>query len=167
MSDERTRTYSWVDPLPNVAKGLSMSGLDYMQALAKGDIPAPPLTATLDFTLAEAREGYARFEGIPQEFHYNPIGVVHGGLAATLLDSALGCAVHTMLAQGIGYTTLQLNINLVRAITKETGLIKCEARTVHVGRQMATAEAEITDENGKLYAHGTTTCLVFPLPNKS
>lgn len=163
MSDERTRTYSWDDPMASAAKAMSMSGLDYLNAMIAGEIPPPPIAQTLNFQLAEVREGYALFTGEPAEFHYNPIGVVHGGLAATLLDSALGCAVQTMLDAGIGYTTLQLNVNLVRAIRMDTGLLRCEGQVVHSGRQMATAEATLKDEDGNLYAHGTTTCLVFPL----
>ncbi|MEM9951724.1 MAG: PaaI family thioesterase [Chloroflexota bacterium] len=164
MTENRSRTYSWADPLVTAQQGMQYDGITYLQKMIDGEIPPPSIAQTLEFRLKEVREGHARFEGVPQEFHYNPIGVVHGGLAATLLDSALGCAVQTTVAQGIGYTTLQLNVNLVRAITKDTGLLICEANTIHVGRQMATAEAELKDEQGKLYAHGTTTCLIFKLP---
>lgn len=167
MSDDRSRTYTWSNPLEQAKKGFSVDGLTYMQMLIDGEIESPPIARTLDFDLIEVKHGYARFEGNPQEFHYNPIGIVHGGLAATLLDSALGCCVHTTLAQGIGYTTMQLNVNFVRAITIDTGRLKCEGRVIHGGRQMATAEASITDMNGKLYAHGSTTCLIFPLPSQS
>jgi len=164
MSEERSRTYTWQDPLPTVQKGLQLDGLTYMQEMIAGNFPPPPIAKTLGFELVYVDKGYAMFEGEPQEFHYNPIGVVHGGLAATLLDSALGCCVHTALDKGIGYTTLQLNVNLVRAITLKTGRIQCEGTVVHAGRQMATAEATIKDMDGKLYAHGTTTCLIFPIP---
>lgn len=164
MSDERTRTYSWQNPLPQAKLAQEIDGLSYMKKMIAGEIPPPPIAKTLDFRLVEVEHGFARFEGDPQEFHYNPIGVVHGGFAATLLDSALGCCVHTTLKQGFAYTTLQLNVNLVRAITVETGHLIVEANVVHSGRQMATAEATLKDNNGKLYAHGTTTCLVFPIP---
>ncbi len=164
MIDDRSRTYTWADPLPQAKKGLAVDGLTYMQMMIAGEVDAPPIARTMGFDLVEVKKGYARFEVVPQEFHYNPIGVVHGGLAATLLDSALGCCVHTTLPQGVGYTTLQLNVNLVRGITVDTGRLKCDGKVVHGGRQMATAEATITDMNGKLYAHGTTTCLIFPLP---
>lgn len=164
MSETRTRTYEWDDPTRYVQEGLQRSGLEYMQALAAGEFPAPPIAQTLGFRLVEVDEGRAVFEGEPAEYHYNPIGVVHGGLAATVLDSALGCAVHTTLPQGTGYTTIQLNVNLVRAITLRTGTIRCAARVIHSGRKMATAEADLRDADGKLLAHGTTTCLVFPLP---
>lgn len=166
MSEERSRTYSWQDPMPNIRKGMSLDGLSYMRMLASGEIPAPPISETLGFSLVKVEKGYALFEGEPQEFHYNPIGVVHGGLAATLLDSALGCCIHTTLEQGIAYTTLQLNVNLIRAITLKTGLLQCEGKVIHSGRQMATAEATVKDANGKLYAHGTTTCLIFPIPQQ-
>jgi uncharacterized protein (TIGR00369 family) len=164
MSDERTRTYTWHDPLPTVKEGLQMAGIDYMQALINGQFPQPPIASTLNFRLVEVREGYAHFECEPAEFHYNPIGVVHGGLAATLLDSALGCAVHTTMAKGMGYTTVQLNVNLTRAITANIKKLHAIGTVIHAGRQLATAEAKLTDDAGKLYAHGTTTCLVFPLP---
>ena len=112
------------------------------------------------------REGRAVFECTPSEYHYNPIGVVHGGLAATLLDSALGCAVHSTLAAGAGYSTVELHVNLVRPITMQTGRMRCEAEIVHVGRSMATAQGRLTDAAGKLYAHGTTTCMIFGVDAK-
>jgi uncharacterized protein (TIGR00369 family) len=115
----------------------------------------------LNFGLVELDEGRAVFSVEPAEYHYNPIGVVHGGLAATLLDSALGCAVHTALPAGAGYTTLEIKVNFVRAMTAETGLVRCEAKLIHLGGRTATAEGRIVDKDGKLYAHGTTTCLVF------
>jgi uncharacterized protein (TIGR00369 family) len=142
-----------------------MSGLEYMQALVEGKFPPPPIAQTLGFALVEADEGRAVFAGEPAAYHYNPLGVVHGGLAATLLDSALACAIQTMLPQGMGYTTVQLNVNLVRAMTVNTGRVRCEGRVIHSGRQVATSEGDIRDSNGKLLAHGTTTCLVFPLPD--
>lgn len=165
MSDDdaRSRTYTWADPRPYFERGMQMSGLDYMQAIASGDIPMPPIGATLNYRLIEVELGRAVFEGEAGEFAYNPIGVVHGGYASTLLDSALGCAVHTTLPRGTGYTTVQISINLVRAITAETGPVRAEAWVVHSGRQIATAEARLTDRQGKLLAHGTTTCAIFPL----
>jgi uncharacterized protein (TIGR00369 family) len=162
MTDNRTRTYSWHDPMISAAAAHSLSGLAFMQAIIRGEILVSPIAMTFDYRLVEVDEGRAVFEGEPAEFHYNPIGVVHGGFAMTLLDSALGCSVHTTLPQGVAYTTLQVNVNLVRAITRDTGRVRCEARAIHSGRQMATAEATLYDLHGKTYAHGTTTCLVFP-----
>ncbi len=164
MSENRTRTYTWEDPMITAAAARQMSGLAVMQALLRGELPGAPIAKTLNYRLVEVEEGRAVFEGEPDEYHYNPIGVVHGGFAMTLLDSGLGCAVHTTLAAGIAYTTLQVNVNLVRAITRETGKVRCEARALHTGRQMATAEATLYGADGKTYAHGTTTCLVFPIP---
>lgn len=157
----RTRTVTWDDPLIGADAAKSMSGLDYLQAMLRGELPRPPISHTLDFVLESVSEGRATFVVTPQEFHYNPIGVVHGGLAATLLDSALGCAVQTMLPAGSGYTTLELHVNLVRAITKDTGQLRAEAEIIHMGRTTATAQAKLVDSTGKLYAHGTTTCLIF------
>jgi uncharacterized protein (TIGR00369 family) len=158
---QRTRTYVWHDPMMSAKAGTKLAGIEYMHAMMRGELPPPPISLTLGFILLEAEIGRAVFGFQPAEFHYNPIGMVHGGLAATLLDSALGVAIHTSLAAGAGYTTVELHINLVRAITKETGYLFAEAKAIHVGRQMATAEARLTDGDGKLYAHGTTTCMVF------
>lgn len=163
-SAERTRTISWHDPIQNAAAAMKLSGMEAMQAYLRGDIAPAPISLLMNFYLTEVDFGRAVFKGTPGEFHYNPIGVVHGGFAATLLDSALGCCIHTTLPAGVGYTTLELHVNLVRAISVETGLMTCEGKVIHAGKQIATAEAKLTDSSGKLYAHGTTTCLIFPLP---
>lgn len=157
----RTRTFSWEDPraLSEAARGLT--GLEYLRKIVAGELPRPPISAMMNFGLAEIAEGRAAFTVEPAEYHYNPIGVVHGGLAATLLDSAMGCAVHSTLPAGAGYTTLEIKVNFVRPMTSETGTVRCEARVVYVGGRTATAEGRVTDEAGKLYAHGTTTCLIF------
>jgi uncharacterized protein (TIGR00369 family) len=141
---------------------LSQTGLDFLQGVIDGRIPAPPIAETLGFALVAVEKGRAIFEGTPQHRHYNPIGVVHGGFAMTLLDSALGCSVHTTLDKGEAYTTLEVKVNLVRSLTKDTGLVRAEGRIVHRGRTVATAEGEIKDASGKLYAHATTTCMIFP-----
>jgi uncharacterized protein (TIGR00369 family) len=138
-----------------------MSGLEYLRAIARGELPAAPMADLMGFGFHEIEEGRVVFECIPAEYHYNPIGAVHGGLACTLADSAMGCAVHTMLPAGVGYTTLEIKTNLLRLITVETGRLLCEGKTIHVGGRIATAEARLTDEAGKLYAHATTTCMVF------
>ena len=117
----------------------------------------------MGYDLLEVEAGRAVFGCLPAEYHYNPMGSVHGGLAATLLDSALGLAVYSALEAGTGYTTVQLNIHLVRAMTVDTGYVRVESRVLHVGRKLATAEATIIDKQGKLYAHGSTTCMVFSL----
>lgn len=137
------------------------SGLQIMQAMLDGELPYPHIAQTLDFGLVEVAHGRAVFQGTPQLMHYNPLGSVHGGWFATMLDSALGCAVHTSLAAGLGYTTAELGVNIVRAAHAGTGPLRAIGQVVHSGRQLATAEARIVDAAGKLYAHGTTTCLVF------
>lgn len=141
---------------------LSQDGLSFLKALIAGELPAPPIAATLGFTLVAAEPGRAVFRGTPEYRHYNPIGTVHAGFAATLLDSAVACAVHPTLAKGEAYTTLELKLNLVRALTQDTGPVEAEGRVVHRGRTVATAEGYLRDGAGKLYAHATTTCMIFP-----
>ncbi len=160
-SADRARTVTWDDPLIGARTAPTMSGLAYLQAIMRGELPPPPIARLMDFTLAELEPGRAVFTVTPAEYHYNPIGVVHGGLAATLCDSAMGCAIQSTLPAGAGYTTLELKVNFVRALTTQTGLVRCEATVIHGGRQVATAEARVVDSAGKLYAHATTTCLIF------
>lgn len=159
--ETRTRTVSWEDPRALAEAGRGLSGLEYLQKIVAGELPRPPISALLNFGLAELGEGRAVFTVEPAEYHYNPIGVVHGGLAATLLDSAMGCAIHSMLAAGVGYTTLEVKVNYIRPMTAETGLVRCEAKVIHMGGRTATAEGKVTDASGKLYAHATTTCIIF------
>ena len=161
MSDERTRTYAWEDPFALHAAAAGLSGLDVMQKMAAGELPQPPIARTLGFRLVEADRGRAVFECEPQEFHYNPIGTVHAGLASTLLDSAMGCAFVTTLDQLVGWTTLELKANFTRAMSVDTGLVRCAGTVVHPGRRVATTEARIEDGTGRLYAHATSTILVL------
>ena len=140
------------------------TGLQQMQAMLDGQAPRPPISETLDFVLISVADGEAVFQGRPQFKHYNPLGSVHGGWFATLLDSALGCAVHTTLPVGRGYTTLEFKVNLVRALTDQVPLVRAIGRVVHRGRQVTTSEAELVGHDGKLYAHASTTCLLFDLP---
>ena len=141
---------------------LQYDGLTFLRGLLEGKFPAPPIAQTLGFDLSEVDDGRAVFTGLPQERHYNPIGTVHGGFAMTLLDSALACAIHTTLAKGEAYTTLEIKVNLVRPLTKDTGPVRAEGRLIHRGRTLATSEGDIKDSGGKLYAHATTTCMIFP-----
>lgn len=140
------------------------TGLQLMRSMMSGELPYAHIADTLDFALVEVGEGRAVFQGTPQLKHYNPLGSVHGGWYATLLDSALGCAVHTMMPAGRAYTTAELGVNIVRAASMKTGPLRAIGTVIHCGRQMATAEARIVGPDGKLYAHGTTTCLVFEMP---
>jgi uncharacterized protein (TIGR00369 family) len=158
---ERTRTVTWEDPLLAAHAGASLNGMEYLRAIAQGKIPAPPIALLLGFALEEVEEGRVVFTAEPGEHHYNPIGVVHGGLAATLLDSAMGCAVHSLLAQGRGYTTLEIKVNYVRAIKRESGRLRAVASVVHMGGRIATAEGRIVDATGQIYAHATTTCILL------
>ena len=138
-----------------------MSGLEFLRRIVDGRLPRPPITETLGFDLEEVSPGFALFTMTPQFRHYNPIGTVHGGVAATLLDSCMSCAVQTTMQAGTGYTTLEIKVNMVRPITETTGLIRAEGRSLHTGRRSATAEGKILDAAGTLLAHGTTTCIVF------
>jgi uncharacterized protein (TIGR00369 family) len=163
---ERTRTTRWEDPAPVFAKAAEMTGLEYIRAILEGRLPPPPMAVTMDFALAEAEQGRAIFRSQAAEFLYNPIGVVHGGFAMTLLDSAMGVAIHTTLAKGERYTTLETKANFVRPVTLETGAVRCEATVIHRGRRVATAEGRlIAESSGKLLAHGTTTCLIEEAPS--
>lgn len=162
------------DPVPkkrnNMAHGVTpleqvkhLSGLEFMRGIIEGRFPPPPIAAALKFELVEVERGRAIFEGVPEFAYYNPVGSVHGGYAATLLDSCMGCAVHTTLPAGQAYTTLEFKINFVRAMSDRTGRVRAEGRVVHPGKRAATAEGHIYDSQGKLLAHGTTTCMIFPL----
>ena len=163
----RSLTITWEDPMEAAGQALSMSGLDYLRAIGEGRIPQPPIAKLLGFEGLEVEEGRAVFAVTPGEQHYNPIGVVHGGLAATLLDSAMGCAVQTTLPAGVAYSTLEVKVNFARAIRRDTGRIVCEANVVHRGRTVATAEGRVyAEDTRKLLAHGTTTCLILS-PNGS
>jgi len=159
--DGRTRTIAWEDPTGGAEAVTKMSGLEYLRAIARGELPAAPIADLLGFGFHEIEEGRVVFECVPAEYHYNPIGAVHGGLACTLFDSAMGCAVHTMLPAGVGYTTVELKVNFLRPITAKTGRLLCEGTAIHVGGRIATAEARLLDEGSKLYGHATTTCMIF------
>ena len=158
----RSLTVTWEDPLAAYEEGKKLTkAIDYLRAIRDGKLPAPPIARLLSMDLVEVEEGKAVFQLTPAEQHYNPIGVVHGGIALTMLDSAMSCAAQSLLPPGKGYTTLELKVNLVRAITLQTGPIRSIGKVVHMGRQTATAEGRIEDATGKLYAHGTTTCIIL------
>jgi uncharacterized protein (TIGR00369 family) len=149
--------------MPDQPAAAAMSGAAFLQAILRGEQPPAPIAELLGFRLCEVEVGRVAFEGRPAACHYNPIGTVHGGWAATLLDSAMGCAVHSVLEAGLGYTTLEIKVNLVRPITAETGPVRAEGTLVHRGRRTATSEARLVDGAGRLLAHATCTCLLFPL----
>jgi uncharacterized protein (TIGR00369 family) len=159
---KRTRTITWADPMEAPRAGVGRTGLELLRDMFSGKVPSPPITATMGFVGVEVDEGKAVFEGEPGEHLYNPIGVVHGGFAMTLLDSAMGCAVHSTLQAGERYTTLEVTTNFVRPITVDTGRVRCEGAVIHRGGTVATAEGRLfAMDTGKLLAHGTTTCLII------
>ncbi|HEU5347935.1 MAG TPA: PaaI family thioesterase [Ktedonobacterales bacterium] len=159
--DDRMRTYTWHDPMETAARFREQGGLEALRAVVAGDEPFAPIMETMNFKLVEVSEGRAVFAMTPAEYHYNPIGVVHGGVAATLLDSAMGCAINASLPKGMAYTTLEIKVNYLRPLTMATGQVRAEGTVVHLGRRMAVAEGRITDSDGKLYATASTTCLVM------
>jgi uncharacterized protein (TIGR00369 family) len=157
----RTRTFSWHDPMETALAARGLAGMDFLRKIAGGELPQPPIAYTLDYALLEVEQGRAVFGFKPAEIHYNPIGMVHGGIPCTLLDSAMGCAVHSTLPAGVGYTTLELKVNIVKAIGRDTGFLRAEGKLIHAGRSTAVAEGRLVDESGKLYAHATTTCMIL------
>lgn len=160
MTDTPTRTYG-ITPTAVMA---AMSGLDFVRAMFDGELPGPPIMEPIAPFDCTAEKGSIVIHSIPDARHYNPIGSVHGGYAATLLDSAMGLAVHTMLPPGMGYTTLEFKVSFIRGMSTESGTVRTEGKVQNVGRRVATAEASITDAKGRLLCHATTTCLVFESP---
>ena len=160
----RSRTYSWTDPAVNAAELGRRSGLDLLQAMGRGEIPPPPIMHTLGMEGIEVTDGGVVFSLYPQEFHYNPLGTVHGGVLSTIMDSATGCAVHTTLPAGWGYTSLDLTSKFLRAVTVDSGLLRCEGSVISRGRTTALAEARLYDGAGKLVAYASSTCLIFEIP---
>jgi len=158
----RTRTFSWQDPAATAAEGLKLAGIDYIRAIQSGELPPPPIAKLLDMQIVEADEGRAVFALEPAEWMYNPIGMVHGGIAATILDSCMGCAVHTTLPAGVGYTTTDVQLRYIRAMGGATGRVLAEGRVVHAGRRTATAEGRVfTEAEDTLIAHGSAGCAIL------
>lgn len=163
MSDDPTRshTFTWHDPNAIARASGGMSGLAALRAILAGEIPPPPITSALGFRVTAVDEGSVTFAFAPAEYHYNPIGSVHGGVAATLLDSAMGCSVHTLLPAGVGYTTLEIKVNYIRPLTAASGEVRAVGNVLHLGNKTAIAEGKLLGADGKLYAHATTTCLIL------
>jgi uncharacterized protein (TIGR00369 family) len=159
----RSRTYDWEDPAVSATAVGRYSGLDFLREIQAGRLPAPPVSATLGMTLEEVEHGRVVFALVPGEEHYNPIGSVHGGVYATLLDSAAGCAVQSVLPPGTGYTSLDLSVKFLRPITVETGKVRAIGTVVNSGRRTALAQAELFDAADRLLAHTTSSCLLFPV----
>jgi uncharacterized protein (TIGR00369 family) len=159
----RTRTFSWTDPAAFAEHVGRRPGLEILQAMSRGELPAPPIMHLMDVVGFEADEGSATLELDPQEFHFNPLGTVHGGVISTLLDTAAGCAIHSTLPAGVGYTSLDLSVKFLRPITLTTGRLTCTGVVLQRGRRTALAEARLTDARGRLCAHATSTCLLVEL----
>jgi uncharacterized protein (TIGR00369 family) len=157
----RERTYSWGDPSVSAGAARTSAGIEVMQAMAAGELPAPPIIATLGFELDSVEPGRVEFSFAPEEFHYNPIGSVHGGVYATLLDSATGCAVHSLLPAGVGYTSLDLTVKFLRAITVDTGRVRCIGTVPHLGGRTALAQAELRDGADRLLATAVSSILLI------
>ena len=146
-----------------VAQARTMDGMTLFTEMLAGRLPAPPICKALGFRLSEVEQGRVAFVYEPSPDHYNPLGSIHGGVAATLLDSVMGCCIHTTLKAGIGYTTVEIKVNYVRGMTHKTGPVRAEGKVINVGSRIATSEGRLVDGAGKLLAHGTTTCLIFPI----
>jgi uncharacterized protein (TIGR00369 family) len=157
---ERSRVVEWDDPLETAAGARGRTGLEFLQALAAGELPAPPILHTVGFRLVSVEAGTVVFALDPAEYHYNPIGSVHGGVYATLLDSAAGCAVHSMLPAGVGYTSLDLSVKFLGAVRVGSGALTCTGTVTHLGRRTALAEARLQDASGRLLATATSSCLI-------
>jgi uncharacterized protein (TIGR00369 family) len=156
----RSRTITWDDPAEVHANLRRLSGLEFLTRVAAGEFPPPPMARLMNIHISQVEKGRVVFEGTPAEYHYNPLGVVHGGMAATLLDSALGCCVNSHLEAGDFYTTLELKINYLRPITLETGRLRAVATTVHIGRTTAVVEGRVFDDRDRVYAYASSTCLI-------
>jgi uncharacterized protein (TIGR00369 family) len=164
QTQERTRTFSWTDPSVHAATVGTRTGVDLLQAIGRGELPPPPVMSMLGVGALTASEGSVTIELDPQEFHYNPLGTVHGGVLSTLLDTAAACSVHSTLPAGIAYTSLDLNVKFLRPVTLASGHLTCTGTVLQRGRRTALAEARLTDAQGKLAAHATSTCLIFEMP---
>ena len=157
----RTRTYGWDDPSISAAAARELDGAGFLTAILDGSLPAAPIARTLDFRPVSMEPGTVVFEFTPAEFHYNPIGSVHGGMISTLCDSACGCAVQSLLPAGTYYTSLDLSVKFLRAVTSTAGLLTCTGTVTHLGGRSALAEARLTGSDGKLYAYAASSCMIF------
>jgi uncharacterized protein (TIGR00369 family) len=159
-STSRTRTFAWDDPRAALEAMRTQPGLEYLRQVVAGTHPSPPMARLMNIQLIEVERGRVVFAGTPEEYHYNPLGIVHGGLAATLLDSAMGCCVHSCLDAGDRYTTLEIAVHFLKPLTLETGRVRAVATITHLGNTVALAEARVVGRDDALYAHGTSTCLI-------
>ncbi|MCW2591555.1 MAG: hypothetical protein JWQ86_3982 [Mycobacterium sp.] len=161
--EQRSKVVTWHDPKPTTARGLSMAGLDYLRAMVDGTLPPPPISGLMEFTLAAAEPGKVVFTCRPDESAYNPIGAIHGGLVCTLLDSVAGCALHSTLPQGKGYTSIEIKVNYLRAVRPGNGLLTATGTVVKAGSRVGFTEGVVTDGTGAVVATASSTLLVFDL----
>jgi uncharacterized protein (TIGR00369 family) len=160
----RERTVRWSDPIASARAGRALGGLEHLQAIQSGTLPPPPILALLGATMGTLERGRVTMSLVPAEFHYNPYGMVHGGVLATLLDTVMSCAILTQLPVGRGNTTIDISVNYLRAVSLETGPVTAEGTVLHAGRTTALAQGRVTDATGRLYAVATTTCLLVDFP---
>lgn len=161
---ERTKTIFWGDPQSNKRDAVSsISGLDYLKAIKEERISPPPVANLVGYKICDIDNGYAAFELNPAEYHYNPFATVHGGILSTLLDTTMAASVLSTLPKSFSCTTIEIKVNFIKPVTAETGILKCEARPIHVGKKLATVEGKIKDKNGVLHAHGVSTCSILRL----
>lgn len=164
QDETRTRTYSWTNPAEHAALLATTGGLELLRGMAAGELPPPPIMNLIDLAGMEVEEGSVTFYLEPQEFHYNPLGTMHGGVISTLLDSAAACSLHSTLPAGVGYTSLDLNVRFLRAVTAGSGQLACRGTVLQKGRRTALTEARLTDSVGRLIAHATSSCMIFEAP---
>jgi len=157
----RQKTIVWDDPKVSSRNADSISGLDYLKAIKEGKISPPPIANLIGYQISKVEQGRVAFDLDPEECHYNPFATVHGGIISTILDSAMTSSVLSTLPKGISCSTVEIKVNFIRPIVSATGILRCEARPVHIGRQLATAEGDLKDKSGTLYAHGVCTCTIF------
>jgi uncharacterized protein (TIGR00369 family) len=161
--ESRVRTFSWADPAVHATQVGRRSGLEHLRAMVAGELPPPPIMQLIGIEGFEVSEGAVTVTLVPQEFHYNPLGSVHGGVIATLLDTAAGCSVHTTLPAGVGYTSLDLTTKFLRPVTIQSGELRCVGSVLSRGRRTALAQAQLFDERGALVAHATSSCMLFEM----
>jgi uncharacterized protein (TIGR00369 family) len=164
QDETRTRTYSWASPAEHADLLATTGGLELLRRMAAGELPPPPVMSLIDLTGMEVEEGSVTFRLLPREFHYNPLGTMHGGVISTLLDSAAACSLHSTLPAGVGYTSLDLNVKFLRPVTLDSGQLACTGGVLQRGRRTALTEARLTDAAGRLVAHATSSCMIFEAP---
>ncbi len=164
--NNRKRTVIWQDPKINTRDIANTSGLDYLKSIKNGKIAPPPVAMLIGYKISKVENGYVAYEFNPKEYHYNPFSSVHGGIISTLLDTAMTASVLSALKKGINCSTIEIKVNFVRPVTSDCGTLKCEAQPLHVGKSIATVQGKLKDQDGKLFAHGVSTCSIFKIKSR-